>query len=288
MQDKIKKVSAIICSDIHLTMDTPICRTDNYIEAQITKLKFLSDLQNTYKCPVLHAGDLFNKWNTSPVLLVFSLKHLPSNIITIPGNHDLPQHNMAYIDRSGLGVLNYSNKITVIEDGNIQIENRKIRMFHEFIWLENKPVFVNKLSYCGSAPFVLQKHSDVDLVITGDNHATFIYEYAGRILVNPGSMMRRTADQAEHKPVCFLYYAYNNKLESVYFPIKENVISRVHLDDKEMTSHMLDAFIDELSDTSFIDLKYETFLDAIEQYITNNKNQINKNIEKILREACGA
>ena len=48
-----RNVTALFTSDLHLREDTPVCRTDDFLKAQIKKLKFLSALQAKHNCPVL-------------------------------------------------------------------------------------------------------------------------------------------------------------------------------------------------------------------------------------------
>ena len=58
----IQQASAILCGDVHLREDSPICRTDDVWAAQWKKIDFISDLQKTHDCPVLCSGDLFDYW----------------------------------------------------------------------------------------------------------------------------------------------------------------------------------------------------------------------------------
>ena len=68
---KIKKsADAILTADIHLTDKTPVSRTDDYIQAQERKLKFLAGLsQENDNCLILCAGDVFDHWKASPFML---------------------------------------------------------------------------------------------------------------------------------------------------------------------------------------------------------------------------
>ena len=68
----IQQASAILCGDVHLREDSPICRTDDVWAAQWKKIDFISDLQKTHDCPVLCSGDLFDYWKPSPNLLTFA------------------------------------------------------------------------------------------------------------------------------------------------------------------------------------------------------------------------
>ena len=85
---KPKTPSAILCGDFHLREDTPVCRTDDFWAAQWDKVLEIKELQEKYKCPVIHSGDLFNHWKPSPYLLSTTMWGMPEHFHTIYGNHD--------------------------------------------------------------------------------------------------------------------------------------------------------------------------------------------------------
>src|SRR5688572_18895632 len=96
---------AILCADLHLTLRPPLCRADknwmltqrDYL-LQIRKLQEPAHLKNhleaTAKIPVICAGDIFDRWNPPPELVNFALRFLPNGMICVPGQHDLPNHNI--------------------------------------------------------------------------------------------------------------------------------------------------------------------------------------------------
>ena len=113
---KLNKIpTAILTSDWHLREDTPICRTDDYWNAQWKKVNFISKLQEKYDCPVIHAGDLFDKWKPSPWLLSTTISILPKKFYTIFGQHDLPQHSLDLEHKSGINTLRQAKSLTVID-----------------------------------------------------------------------------------------------------------------------------------------------------------------------------
>ncbi len=101
----MKKANAILVGDLHLMDRQPICRTDDFWKAQEKKINWLRELQMEHHCPVLCAGDVFDKWNSSLELVGWAIENLPSEFYTVYGQHDLPQHNMKLRHRSALGVL---------------------------------------------------------------------------------------------------------------------------------------------------------------------------------------
>ena len=281
--------SAIIISDIHLREDTPECRTDDYWKSQERKILFLKKHQQKYKCPVLHAGDLFHHWKPSPYLIRWTLQNLPNNFYTIPGQHDLPEHNLEKLNRSGMGVLEKAGKIQVLINKEIRVNNflligvpfgeeipkpdlsekdlKRVLLIHQYIYQGEKP-----WPDCTELTDrqIMRKITGYDLTVSGDNHIPFMLKQKNRILLNPGSMMRMTADQINHKPAFYLWDAENNKTEPVYFKIKKEVVSRIHIKAKEEKEKRLDAFISRLNEHYEIGLSFEK---NIKQYLRRNKTK---------------
>lgn len=106
-------------------MKQPACRNDDdWMRTQADYLGQIKSLACTVRelwlgnrnttsrpIPVLCAGDIFDKWNASPELIHFALEHLPDGMICVPGQHDLPNHRMEEMSRSGYGVLAKAGKI---------------------------------------------------------------------------------------------------------------------------------------------------------------------------------
>jgi len=283
---------AILCSDIHLReqTDNPVCRTDDWWAAQWKKIDFISDLQKQYDCPVIHGGDLFDHWKPSPHLLSMTIEHLPANFWTIYGQHDLPQHNLELSYKSGINTLVAAGKIHAMEAthfGQYPSETPKkmtIAGFKFPILVWHTFNFQGKIPWPGCeaipASKLLKKYPEYDLIVTGDNHQSFVEEYEGRLCVNPGSMMRMTADQADFKPSVYLWYAETNTVKRVYFPIEPDVISREHIDRKRERDDRLDAFVGRLNTEWEAEVSFE---ENVTRMIKENK--VSEAIEKIVEKA---
>jgi DNA repair exonuclease SbcCD nuclease subunit len=283
-RDKEIKPDYILTSDWHLRETVPICRTDNFWSEQWGKVDFISDLQKKYNCPVLCAGDLYDNWKPSPFLLSETIKHLPRKFYTVYGNHDLPQHNLDLKNKSGIYTLECSEILSTFRP------NKSI----EFCSWNESPTNIgesilvwHKMNYKGKEPWpgcpdptalqLLKKYSAYALILTGDNHKSFAQEYEGRLLVNPGSLMRMDADQIEHKPRVYLWYADTNTVEVVYIPIKDNVISREHLDVVEQRNERIDAYVSRLNNKWEVTMSFEKNLEVFEK-----ENNIDKLIMDVI------
>jgi DNA repair exonuclease SbcCD nuclease subunit len=293
-----KKVDAILCSDFHLRETVPVCRKDDFWSEQWRKVDFISDLQKQYNCPVLHGGDLYDHWKPSPNLLRETMIHLPKQFHTCYGQHDLPQHNIELADKCGINALEQAKSIGVPEmllelDFSRIIEfcnwnetpqinkkyNGDLQMIYCLVW--------HKMNYKGKEPWpgctdptalnLLKKYPEYSLILTGDNHKSFVQEYEGRLLVNPGSLMRMDADQVEHKPRVYLWYAETNTVEVVYIPIKNNVISREHLNIVELRNKRIDAYVSRLNNKWEVTMSYEKNLEVFEK-----ENNVDKSTMDII------
>lgn len=303
----VEQPDAILCTDLHIREDVPICRTDDYLEAQWTKLQFITDLQKQHDIPVLCAGDVFHKWKISPWLAAESIQRIPGEFVCVPGQHDLPQHNLDLFEKSGLAVLEAAGVAQVMSGGDIytfqahsgplvhvhgfpwgtQIEKvqqekgvRNVCLAHYFVYVGDKP-----WPGCESptAPKFMRKFPGYDLIVTGDNHQRFDKVMHGQAMVNAGSMMRMTADQDSHEPCVYLWNAKENLVEKVLLPFAADVVQRTHLDNKAVREDRIDAFIKRLR------TDYEQGLDFrnnIKEFFNNQK--VSKDVQDLLWRALDA
>jgi len=291
----MKTPTLILLADTHIRETQPLCRIDDYFEAQREKWDFIDEIQHKYNIPILIAGDLFDKWKPSPKLLTWCIDNLPDNIIAIPGQHDLPNHNISLLDKSGLQTLDSAGVIQIIKNlclkikikglnlnihaypfgseigslnGTFKRQNntKNIALMHYFTYKENK--FPGCNTY--SANKLLKKMKGYDLIVVGDNHQSFIAEEDNRLLVNPGSLMRMKSDQIDYKPRLFLYYAEDNSVEAIDIPIKENVISRIHIDKSKNSDEKIEAFVDSVKNQGEIGLNFK---ENLKDYFLNNKEK---------------
>ena len=286
--DSIPHADAILTGDWHLREDIPICRTDDFESAQWEKVKWISDLQERFSCPVFHSGDLFNHWKPSPALLSKTLKHIPCAFESVYGNHDLPQHNLELAYKCGMNVIKTAGLVGMAKDGHWQQplpENagtiylgKRILVWHVMTY-EGKPPWPG----CTDAPFnaILDKYANqFDLIVTGHNHKMFYGEKNGSWLVNPGSLTRQKADQVDHIPTVFLWTAEDNMVYPIEIPHTQNVISREHIEKVEERDSRIQAFVERLSTEFGIGLSFEDNLERFEK-----ENQIRPAVMEIVRKA---
>lgn len=211
----MKDVVAVLVSDIHLSLKPPRCRASepDWMACQARYLEELNELAAKHKCPVLCGGDIFHAWNSNAELINFAMRHLPKGMISIPGNHDLPYHNLELMDKSAYGVLRAAGTIedlppeipvplgddlsvvgfpwgTPIGRRKSKRKTMQIAVWHAYVWCDGA-------SYPGAATDThyqaFKEDFDTwDAVLLGDNHT---YWKRGKAF-NPGSFMRRTTSDA--------------------------------------------------------------------------------------------
>lgn len=278
---------------MHLRETRPRARMDDYWETQWRKVIFIRDLQQKYECDVVHSGDLFDKPKPSPYLLTYAFNFLPEHFWTIYGQHDLPNHNINLSDKSGINTLSTPNhKVHILPMGHWgtdpaeqihgawTIRNRRVFVWHHLTYKDTKPF----PKHVGPSAFrILKKlgtELDLDLIVTGDNHIPFVEELDGRLLVNPGSMMRMDADQIDHKPRVYLWYAETNTVEPVYLPIEQGVISREHIEKTQERDGRLHAFISGLNKDWKVKMNFKINL---KEFL--NTNKIRKPVQNIVHKS---
>ncbi|MDP2363787.1 MAG: metallophosphoesterase, partial [Ignavibacteria bacterium] len=294
---------AILTADWHIRPTAPVCRTDDFLAAMWKKVEFILDLSDKHCAPIIIAGDIGLKSQWPNWLLeeligrIKAKKDQGARVYAIPGQHDLPDHNLEWWRASAIGVLHESEVITFLgidDQKYVNLNEVGLRSIFPFPFGVEIRTIGNPLGddyprpliavahtlvterapesfladKAQSAMNLLEKFQQYDLILTGDNHKPFVVEYEGRLLVNPGSLMRTTADQVDHKPRVYLWYGLENRVEPVYLPIEEDVIDRTHIDLQEAKDERIEAYVSRLSEEVEIGLSFEGNL---ESYFKSNR-----------------
>lgn len=296
---KKQTASLILTGDWHLRESQPISRTDDFWQAQWDKVRQIRELQEEHDCPVVMSGDLFHHWKPSPYLLSKTLKNLPKKFYLVAGNHDLPQHNLELIEKSGLQVLIEARPDILLSECHWGQEPDKGSLNQVTFEPANNPPLPGKerkvlvwhvMTYMGKPPWpgcqdlpghkLLKKYPQFDLILTGHNHMTFATEMDGRWLVNPGSITRQTSDQINHQPCVYLWYREDNSVERKFLEVSDNVISREHITKKEQRDERIAAFVEKLNDDWEGTVSFE---ENLERFFA--LNDIKQPVKEIIYEA---
>jgi hypothetical protein len=280
-------VDLIICGDLHISEKNPECRTDDLVETQWKKIGFIRKLADTHNCPVIFPGDVFDKAKMLPKIERKAIIVMPF-FIGVPGQHDLPYHHIENYEESSLAVLEAATDSHVLVNDKPIVHNemafhgywwgspgqqrplvdgiRNIAIMHRMTWTVTVPYEGCKAD---SAHKLLASLPNYDLIVTGDNHQHFIVKHNNQILVNCGSVMRREADQVDHKPCVYLYTSSSNTIKRVDIPVRTNVVSRTHLVEKEQRDERRKAYISNLKSNTRPGLNFKR---NIENALSNLKD----------------
>lgn len=268
---------AILTSDWHIREDTPECRTDDFMATQERKLKWLSDLQEKFKCPIFDGGDLFDHWKPTPYLLQWTIKRMPKDVWTVPGNHDLAQHSMELFDKSGLAVLLANGTVCIPGEfhgvGAVNVYSKA--------WNTEAGLPANNIKKCAllthemtylfkdTNPFLIGTTAEnlakiygkmgYSLVVSGHNHQSFQYkdEETGCLLVNPGCIMRQRADEIDYTPRVALWYADTNSIEWMPIPVEKEAVTRLHLETTVEREDRIDSFVSRMKKDFEVELSFD-------------------------------
>ncbi len=309
----MSKKKLLISGDLHLRETNPACWKEDYMSMeQKPALDFIKQLARKNDNPwCIFPGDIFHHWKASPWLLRFALLNLPSNSLMIPGQHDLPNHNLMQFDKSGISLLRVTklvngedppidNKtqhypfedvevdIIVVPFGeeipdpldfNLQFK-KTILVTHRMTWYNDRPwVGCDSLD----AISLMKKHPKYDLIITGDNHERFVANYKKRFLVNAGSVGRMTIDQCDHQPAVYLYDCENHELEAHEIPIQSNVMIERGFNSEVESIPDFDEMITMFKDEKTSGIK--SFRDSVKEYIASKKDEIEEEVIKAIWNA---
>lgn len=213
-------VLAVIISDLHLSLLRPACRADDdWLAVQARYLKQVTDYVGEWDVPVLCCGDVFDRWNPNPELIGFAIRNLPPKMISIPGQHDLPYHQIDQMHRSGYGVLKEAGSIIDASGGSpIRLDDfflmgfgweeepisydmikRKIAIVHRYLWTDGASYpGADVKKKVGKSTELLEKN--YARVFFGDNHQPFTYKN----IVNCGTFIRRKSDEIPLQPSMYV------------------------------------------------------------------------------------
>jgi len=225
----MSKVLAVLTSDWHLTLETPVAKAEqDWLAVQKRYLDQVKAIAEEHSCPIVVAGDYFNAWNPGPELLNWCLKNVP-NTYAVWGQHDLRHHNAADVDKTGFWNLVLNGKITPILPGQSMNFGRLV--LHGFPWGEkivphgmerkgkihlavcHRYVWDRTHTFPGASDdnYVSTVADELirggyDAAVIGDNHNGFhhrqeiAFPYSAMDILISGTFIRRKRDERECTP----------------------------------------------------------------------------------------
>lgn len=264
----VRKAVFVCTADWHLSHKPPACRSGepDWMATQVGYLRQVRDIAGDL--PVVCAGDVFDRHNPPTEVLNTFLMHSPK-IYAVPGNHDLPSHRLADMERSGYFNCCLGKVIEDLDpDFPTHLDGKATVRAWAFPWgkepapcpepndLTVEIAVVHKFVYPKGGGYpgapedgLLGRFAEVmtgyDVVITGDNHAAFTQRIGNTTFVNCGSLVRRTADQKDYKPAVWVVYD-DNTVEPRYLDVSKDAFDDSHLRRDRVSSEEVGRLADYL------------------------------------------
>jgi DNA repair exonuclease SbcCD nuclease subunit len=268
----MKTPIAILTADIHARNTVPRCRVDDFVAAQRRKLEYIrSTALEGGRC-WLDAGDLFHSWKSSQETEIMLLEILRGfTFCSIPGNHEIPYHNIERLNSSSFGVLKAAGTIHSIAPADVlpveppfysgirvRTAGLWIYILHGMVWPDKPPMAAMEGI---AAAEVLALYPDANVILTGHNHETFVVEAGNQKLVNPGSVMRAAIDQIEHRPCFFILYS-DGSTRQEFIPCDADVFAAEAYEKAGAREDRMTAFVERVQNTEGFALSFEDNLKA--------------------------
>jgi len=288
-------------SDWHLVDTIPRCRLDEDWYGFLDRImKFIVKTANDKNAILGIGGDLFGR--RSPNISSYLLSMFIKNVLQVKkgtrilaGNHDEYFHNFDYISKTSFGVLDAfikgsdnNDKLSYIDDlgtwlnFNEDIVNpgREIVFIHRLVFNSIKNVPPNVQA--STAQDLLNEFPKAKMILTGDNHTSFIYKKNGRMVINPGSIYRGDVSQKDIVPTIYYIDTEKEIVEEIKIPDNEKMVEDSYIIERDMKENRISAFVEKLRNNESVNLD---FLENIENGLLANK-KLSKDTVKMIRFLC--
>jgi len=294
MRDHDPKPVALLVADIHLSHKPPVARSaePDWYAAMKRPLQQLGDLKEELQVPILCAGDIFDRWNSPPELINFALKNLPP-MVAVPGQHDLPHHQIEDLYKSAYGILEeveivctvgqmkafptkiekggkiteflrvwgfpWGAKLKPLEASPIEAKTLDVALIHSYCWIDKK-------GYPGAPQEQMaygyrKKMEGYTVLAFGDNHQHFQYDYPSlnQTVYNCGTLIPRKIDERHHKPSVGILLANGNINKHVLDTSKDKWLNIEEEKVLKETYINMESFINQLSSLEQDALDFQSY-----------------------------
>jgi len=219
-------------------------------------LKQIQDLCDKHGCWCIYSGDIFHKWNSPAELINFAIDRLPMGF-AIPGQHDLPLHQIEDIRKSAYWTLVKAKRLFNLNAKNpIEVEKSKIRVFgfpwgvpisppnknipdvinlavvHKYIWKDQRTKYKDAPEEERASAYK-DSLKGFHAAVFGDNHVGFTTRVGNCNVINCGGLYNSKSDEIAKKTMVGLLYS-------------DGSIQPYYLDtSKDKWDHRVEAVVDE-------------------------------------------
>ena len=301
----------LACPDIHFRDNKPINRKDkSYVTTMAGKLGQIFGIATGNEVDVIcMPGDIFNTYKANDFLKQTLARMIVDfgyygNVVAVFGQHDLRYHSK---DRSNipLTVLDKAGVIEILDDaGYTESKYGEVDWYGSSweepipmilrddafnVWVTHRMIINNEKLWDEQEDYelsnILLKTTGFDLIISGDNHHSFISQTSkGKCLINCGSLMRTNIDQGDHHPHVVVFDTDTRSYEVFKLKVEpfEDVMDMSVAVKKKEKDERMESFISTLKGTPTIaGLNYGV---NVKKYVEKNKKSITQGAQDIITE----
>lgn len=259
-------VVAILCSDLHLRETAPSFRSDeNWLEVLGENLDHLRRLADNHRCPIICAGDVFDRWNPPASLVAWAIRKMP-HMYAIPGQHDLAGHCVDRRMDGAYGALVLAGKITDLEPETWTSIHARLAVY-AMPWGR----YTQPTSFSGSITSLVVMHKYVHngghtayhgapqeahvnnnavhqgSWLIGDNHVPWDSHHRGQYVFNHGGFCRTASDQINNKSYPgFLHESGKIRCGPAYPDSKKTLVAPEKIEQEIISNNETRELIEEL------------------------------------------
>ena len=307
-------VVALLIADLHLSYNPPTARSaePDWLAAQARPLEQLRALQEKHDCPILCAGDVFDRHNAGPPLVNWAIRCLPK-MYAVPGQHDLPHHNLEDVRKSaywtlveagviedlvlgevvdvecdmdrggGLGLYGYPWGVDLVSVREEEI-GLQVAVVHKFVWQKGCGYpGAPEEAKVGQMGGVLRGY---DVAVFGDNHHAFSSRLDCCIVWNCGCLIRRKQDERKLRPAVGLLYGDGRVERHLLDTSDDKWIDPV--DDGAVADGLEGAGLGEfLEELQGLEADSLDFRDAVRRYVVDHRDVMEEAVGRVLLDVIG-
>ena len=292
----------IYSSDNHITLDAPICRTDDFVETLRNKLIWLKDLIKKHNAVFLNGGDIadvsrYSSPNKTIEWLRFMFSNFPECYF-VYGNHTLPHHRLDYRDKSVIaplvsaGVCNpidepveitdnvwvhgfhFGQEIAPFDESLYPEDSKHIAVIHAYVYKEDTSMIAGY-----NAKQLLYDNPQYDMILSGDHHSPFTVTLDDQVLINSGPLYRGSIDKINLKPVVWIIDTDDMSYEAIPVPIIDGVISTEHKDKVTHKTNTMESVVNVVKNSESVVLSFDTELESI---IAENQDLVDNHVREYI------
>jgi len=295
----MKTVIAVAMADLHRTDKRPVCRKEkNIFDVQDSKLSQIVSVALSYNVPLLGAGDTYD-FKDCGFELVYTTRRILKDIDfrACYGQHELHDHDMSQWRRSPLSQHSDHPRTPFTYLNNAEL------MYCDWEQAVPRPsnnpnfrfkvLLIHKMVYLGDAPFpgvkgnvekIIKRaeYQQYDLIISGDNHKSFVHKYGNTTWLNCGCVYRTASNEKGYEPCCWLIQTDEKGIYVLKQPLKYNVedVSDEHLEDTKIEKECSKEFAISLS--TLPNRKKSSYSQNVQRACSTEGKRIKKKVNTFL------